>query len=126
MTILPSAIAAFREYLISENKANSTIKEYMRYVNRFAAFAGDCPLDEPLINQYRGRINGFYNTANSKNSCISYTNSFLKFLGRNDLLMPNFTLNRAAVKLKTPALTDEDIEKLLHYADNDSKACEPE
>ena len=118
MTIPSSQIDAYREYLIVENKASSTIKESVRYVNRFSQFVGDKNLFKGLLDEYRQYIDGYYATYNGKNACISYINSFLKFLGHDEWQISYFKTSRTAVKLRTSPLTDEDITKLLHYASN--------
>jgi len=118
MTIPQSIITTFREHLIAENKASSTIKEHIRYANRFTQFVDSRNLSKELIEEYRQYIDGYYTTYNSKNACISYINSFLKFLGYDELQISFFRTSRTTVKLRTSPLTDEDITKLLHYASN--------
>jgi len=117
MTIPKSQIAAFYYALVSDNKSHTSINEHIRYANRFADFVGSRKLGKSLLNEYRQHINAQYSTHNSKNSCVSYVNSFLNFLGKPELAIAYFETSRVEVKLKTPALTDEEIIALLHYAD---------
>jgi len=123
MTISKYTIKAYSNHLTSTNIAQSYINEHIRYANRFAEFVGRRKLCTPLLNEYRQYIDTNYTTHNSKNSCVSYVNTFLKFLGRPELVLAYFDSNRVEVKLKTPALTDEEIAALLRYADTYEK-CE--
>ncbi|MCL2190281.1 MAG: hypothetical protein FWC16_14745 [Defluviitaleaceae bacterium] len=117
MTIPQQKITAYRNFLVTQNKSKGRVGEYIRYVNRFAAFTASRPLDTALTEEYRQHIDTYYSTYNSKNNCVFYINAFLKFLNREELLIAYFPPNRAEVKIKTAALTDEDINKLLHYTD---------
>ena len=117
MTIPKSQIAAFYSALVSENKSHISINEHIRYANRFADFVGGRKLCEPLLNEYRQHINAKYTTHNSKNSCVSYVNTLLKFLGKDDLVIAYFESNRTTLKIKTAPLTDDDISILLSYAE---------
>jgi len=118
MIILQAQICAYTKFLIAENKTHLSIKEHIRYTKRFVNFIDNRPIDKNIITDYRTHIDQFYTTYNGKNRCIAYVNAFLKFLGQDALLMPYFEVNRKEMKLKTPALTDEDITKLLAYAEN--------
>jgi|GEM_PF-1524248 len=115
MTISPSTIEAYKNYLVSKNRASAAITEHLRYANRFAAFIGCEKLCVELLLEYRRYIDEKYTTYNSKNACISYANSFLRFLNETELLLAYFERKRGSAKIKTPALTEEDITKLLHY-----------
>jgi len=121
MTIPQSKINDFQSYLVSENKASATIREHIRYANRFAGFVASRKLSKQLLKEYRQYIDESYSTYNSKNSCITYVNALLKFLGKDELIIHYFESSRVATKLKTPALTDDDITTLLNYADNHQK-----
>jgi len=117
MTIPKPKIAAYGKYLTSQNKSTTVVREYVRYATRFAEFVNRRKLCELLLKEYRRYIDQQYSTHNSKNACVSYVNSLLKFLGEEELLLPYFETSRAGVGLKTPPLTDDDIAKLLRYAD---------
>ena len=124
MTISKSKIKAYQKHLVSENRADSSIKEYIRSANRFAEFVGKSNLCERVVAEYRTYIDEYYTTYNSKNNSVAYANSILKFLGKEELVMPYFESNRVGLKVKTLALTDEDITKLLNYAENYKQGCD--
>ena len=124
MTISQAQICAYKELLISENKADSSIKEHLRYVNRFVKFVANQPLSQELLNEYRQYIDGRYTTFNGKNGCISYINSFLRFIGEDELVMPYFEVERTALRLRTLPLSDEDIENLLNFVNNKTKGSD--
>jgi len=121
MTIPQTKIIAYNEFLISEGRANSSVREHMRYANRFVEFIGGRRLCAEVLNEYRKYLDERYTTCNSKNSCISHVNSLLRFLGAAELVLPYFETSRSSMKLKTSMLTDEDIDILLSYADNYSQ-----
>ena len=124
MTISQSKIKAYQKHLVSENRADSSIKEYVRYANRFAEFVGKSKLSKRVVVEYRRHIDENYTTYNSKNNSVAYANSLLKFLGKDELAIPYFESSRVGLKIKTPALTDEDITKLLNYAENYKLGCD--
>ena len=124
MIISQSTINTYHDHLVSENKLKETIQEHMRYAKRFANFTGERELDEQLINEYRNYIDVFYTNYNGKNGCISYTNSFLKFIGEEELLMPYFEVKRTTLMLRTPPLTDEDIANLLNFVNDKAKGSD--
>ena len=122
MTVHPAKISSYHDYLAAEGKSNVSITEHIRYATRFVTFVCNRTLSKQLMEEYRKYIDIKYTTHNSKNNCISYVNSFLKFLGENELILAYFEPNRRNVKIKTAALTDGDIITLLHYAETCKEA----
>ena len=118
MSIPQSKITDYQDHLIHENRTSASMKEHIRYANRFVKFLGERELCEGVLKEYRKHIDEYYSTYNGKNSCVSYVNSLLRFLGKNELQIAYFEANRIAVKIKTPPLTEDEITKILYYADN--------
>ena len=125
MTIPKSQINDYQAYLNSQNRASTSIREHIRYAERLAEFAGNRKLDQQLLEEYRNYIEKNYTTANSKNGCISFINAFLRFLGHNDLIIAYFNRNKTSRKAKILPLTNDDITKLLNYADAHSQVAKP-
>jgi len=118
MTIPKHKITAYQAYLIAENRAVASIREHIRYAERFAEFAGRRMLSPQLLEEYRKYIDDNYTTSNSKNNCVSYINVLLKFLKYNELKVAYFRTKRTKTVPKVLPLTDDDIANLLQFAKN--------
>ena len=60
---LKGKIGAFTQYLIDEEKSNSTIEGYRRNVKRFIEFIGKSKINKNTVLEYKSALMNMYKTA---------------------------------------------------------------
>ena len=111
-------IAGFREYLSVNEKSTVTISKYTRDAARFMEFAASRPVDKTLVLEYKNSlINGQY-AVTSINSMLASLNSFLKFLGWEELKVRSLRVQHQIFCPEEKELTKEEYFRLLDAARN--------
>ncbi|MGN0704444.1 MAG: tyrosine-type recombinase/integrase [Lentihominibacter sp.] len=111
-------IAGFREYLSVNEKSTVTISKYVRDVERFAEFAGQEPVDKTLVLEYKKSLMGGGYAVTSINSMLASLNSFLKFLGWDELKVKSLKVQHQIYCPEEKELTKEEYFRLLEAASN--------
>ena len=75
---LKGKIGAFTQYLIDEEKSNSTIEGYRRNVKRFI---GKSKINKNTVLEYKSALMNMYKTA-IINAALSAINSFFAFVNK--------------------------------------------
>lgn len=106
----------FRDYLIAEDRASATVEKYMRDVNVFYRF-----LPEPKIATRENvllykRFLGERFKAASANSMLTALNQFLAFIGRLDLKVKLFKVQRSVFREQERELTRDEYLRLVRAA----------
>ncbi len=105
-------ISEFRDFLLYEEKSNSTVKKYIGDVTVFIRWLAGRELCKFAVLDYKEHLTCIYATA-SVNSAISSLNSFFAFIGRCDLKVKNLKIQRRIFLAEEKELTKAEYEKLL-------------
>ena len=109
----------FREYLNDEERSHATIEKYLRDVRKFRKFG--CQWEAELgekerIRRYKQYLKEHYKTT-SVNSMLAALNSFFTFLGREDLKVKLFKIQRLQYSQPEKELTEQDYKRLIQTAE---------
>ena len=114
-------LTAFRSYLLTEEKSRHTVEKYLRDVERFFLFAkaslpeGECHIEKETLLRYKESLAGSY-AVSSANSMLASVNVYLKFLGRADLCIRPFKVQRQIFRREEKELTRAEYDRLLAAA----------
>lgn len=115
MIIQQSIIDKFRNYLIENEKTNTTIKKYIREVKNLLAFLNNREPTKALLLEYRDILKQQHK-AQTVNSKLSAINSFLYFNGFNDRKIKYLKVQRKAFIESNRELTEREYRNLLEQA----------
>lgn len=114
-TITPVLLKAFEAHLAENEKSAATRRKYTRDIGGFAAFAQNRPLDKALILAYKAELERSY-AVTSANSMLAALNAFLRFMGRHDLCVKQFRVQKKAYCPEEKELSKEEYQRLLQAA----------
>lgn len=110
----------YREYLIEEEKSPATVDLYLTSIAQLSDWAGTQELSKSILIQYKDELRQQYRP-NSVNTKITAINGFMKFLGREDLIVKHLRIQKKAFLSPDEELTREEycqiIERLLEEGD---------
>ena len=109
-------IAAFAEYLKSEEKSENTIEKYMRDVRAFCAYVGEAEMTKETVIAYKNKLLSENYAARSVNSVLASINSLLSFLGWADLKVKSIKLQRQIYCPEEKELTKAEYIRLVNTA----------
>lgn len=112
MQITIEAIRMFNDYLVSEEKSQSTVKKYIHDVDRFREWLGDGEMSKSEVLAYKSHLCEIYQPA-SVNAAISSLNSFFGFLERYDLKVKSLKIQKQLFSETDKELTKFEYERLL-------------
>ncbi len=116
ITITAGLIKKFEKYLIENEKAEATVKKYMRDIRFFADYIGDRKLEKPLVLDYKKRLEQNY-TARSANSMLASLSGFLRFIGLSELNVKQFKVQKEAYCSEEKELTKTEYIALIKAAE---------
>ena len=105
----------YTRYLMREERAAATVKQYRREAERFLRWAGGAEPDREMVLRYKAELVGRCRPT-SANTKIVALNGFLTFLGRADLRVKGLKIQRAAFCSGERELTREDYRRLIAAA----------
>lgn len=108
-------LKSFVEYLHDQEKSSSTIKTYQRELFALQMYIDDNPLTKEKVLEYKSLLTKQY-TPSTCNVAIAAINSFLRFIGRQDLTIKPLRIQRQIFENKDRELTKKDYEKLIRAA----------
>lgn len=114
MTITSELIAAYAEYLLSEERATATVEKYVRYAGHFAMWLGERELSKELLVKFKTTLCGAVATVNG---VISAVNSLLSFLGRSDCRVKQLRVQRQTYRSEERELTKDELYRLILTAE---------
>lgn len=106
----------YRTYLVERERSVSTIRQYIRDVERFLRETGDCgPGTKAKVIAYKEDLCGRYRIS-SVNAKIAAINSFLEFTGRSDMKVKYLKVQRQLYCPRNKELTKSEYLRLLDFA----------
>lgn len=113
--ITSALLKAYETHLSEDEKSRATLEKYMRDLYHFAEFAAAAPLDKQLTLAYKAELERSY-AVTSANSMLAALNSFLRFIGRHDLCVKQFRVQKKAYCPEEKELTKEEYLRLIKAA----------
>jgi len=117
MTNTLRSINEFREYLINEEKSDSTLESYIRNVEAFMKWIQNEVLDKKKVLEYKEILIENYKISTA-NAALSAINSFFEFCGLQNLKVKIFKKQKEIFYSENRELTKIEYEKLLKTALN--------
>lgn len=117
--ITNESIVLFNEYLISEEKALSTIKKYKRNIEKFKIWLGENELCKTIVITYKSHLCEQYAPA-SVNICLSSLNSYFDYMEWHDLRVKNLKIQKEHFIARDRELTKDEYFRLLRVAKNNN------
>ncbi len=114
--VTEKAIHDFKLTLINDEKSKNTIEKYMRDIRYFRAFAGGRMLNKFLIMEYKSKLRDSF-ALTSANSMLASVNSFLRFIGRIDLCVKQFKIQKKTYCSEKKELTKAEYAALVRTAE---------
>lgn len=117
----PGMLEQFRKFLIEEEKSTATIQKYMRDIQGFFHYIGDCGyVDKEMVIAYKKTLLEKYSII-SANSMLVAVNRFLKWAGCYECTVKMFKVQREAFRSPERELTKEEYHRLLRTARSEGK-----
>ena len=114
--ITTSILAAYKEYLISEERSPATIEKYIRDVAAFAEYVQMSEITKDAVLAYKRQIMQNY-AARSVNSMLSSINSLFAFLRWHDLKVKTLKIQRQIFCSEKKELTKSEYARLCEAAE---------
>lgn len=118
--ITTSILAAYKEYLISEERSPATIEKYIRDVAAFAEYAQMTEITKDIVLAYKRQIMQNY-AASSVNSMLSSINSLFAFLRWHDLKVKTLKIQRQIFCSEEKELAKAEYARLCEAAEKRSE-----
>lgn len=116
LEIKKEELAQFKEYLISQERSEATIKKYLHDVSVLAEYTrGSFSSKKQLINFKEGLLARGY-AVSSINSMLAAINQFLCFIGRSEWKLHFLKVQRTTFSYKKKELTREEYERMVETA----------
>lgn len=109
------SIAAFREFLVENEKARATVEKYAREAERLRLFLDGAPVTKAGVLAYRERLQQQY-TALTVNNKLSAVNAYLRFCGAEHCEVKLLKVQRRAFREEQRDLTESEYRRLLSTA----------
>ena len=116
LTISKEMLPAYREYLQDEERSRATVEKYLRDVRVFLEYVGENQvLGKERIREYKEGLRERYKIS-SANSMLAAVNSFFVFLGREEMKVKLFKVQKVLYSRPEREMTEKDYEKLVRTA----------
>lgn len=103
------------EYLVEQEKSESTIKAYKREMFSLQMFMGDNTITKERLIHYKTILSEKY-TPSTCNVTIAALNSFFRFCGRTDLFLKPLKIQKNIYESTDKELTKKEYDKLVKAA----------
>lgn len=113
--ITDKALKGFIEFLKEQEKSQSTINSYRRELFSLQMYIGDNTVNKERLLNYKSMITNQY-TPSSCNVAIAAINSFLRYMGREDLFVRPLKVQKQIFASKDKELTKKEYDKLIKAA----------
>lgn len=114
--ITEEMLTGYRHYLQEEEKSPATVGKYLRDVKVFMDFlGGDWIAEKGKVLEYKQQLKEQYKIS-SANSMLAAINSFFLFLGKEELKVKLFRVQRVLYSSQEREMTEVDYEKLVQAA----------
>lgn len=109
-------IAAYMDYLRGEEKAASTIQNYLRDIQSFQSWLSGRPVTKEAVSGWKEHLLERKLAPATVNAKIAAINGLLGFLGWNDCRVKSMKIQRRAFRDGSRELTKEEYVRLLSTA----------
>ena len=109
----------YEQYLKGEERSQATVEKYLRDIRKFRDYlnASDSgTFDKEQVLEYKQYLNEHYKTT-SANSMLAALNSYVSFLGRDDLKVKFFRIQHVQYSQPEKELTEQDYKRLIQAAE---------
>lgn len=108
-------IKNYIRYLHEQERSESTIKSYRREVMSLQFYLDDSPLTKNKLLSYKTMLTSHY-APTTCNVSIAALNSYLKYMGRQDLMLNPLKIQRQIYEPADKELTRREYDKLIRAA----------
>lgn len=115
MPVLTEKIADFKKHLIEQERSPFTIEKYIHDTRVFLEFADKRTIDKELVIDFKSFLGERYATS-SANSMLAAVNNFLRFIGRAELRVKPFKIQRALFVPEEKELCRNEYLRLIEAA----------
>ncbi len=117
-TMTPEMIAAYKEYLLQEERAANTITRYMHDVHAFAAWIGAQEVTKDTIVAWKDHLyHQKGHSAGTINSALASLHSFFHFAGWTECRVKYLKMQRKMFRESAKELTKEEYFRLVETAE---------
>ena len=116
MEITEQTLKEYEAYLQDEERSRATVEKYIRDVKRFLGFlSGDVGIEKEKVREYKEMLREQYKIT-SANSMLAAMNNFFVFLGREELKVKLFKIQRSTYSRPEKEITEKEYAKLIKAA----------
>lgn len=109
-------LVKYGEYLLDGERSMATVEKYLRDVRSFMkCLEENQPLEKGVVRQYKEKLKERYKIS-SANSMLAALNSFFVFIGREELRVKLFRIQRVLYSSQEREMTRQDYGKLIQVA----------
>ena len=109
-------LAAFRRWLLEEEREPATIEKYLREVRAFAAWLEGAPVTKEGATAWKARLTASGFQPGTVNGKLSALNKFFAFLGWSDCRVKYLKIQRRVFRSSERELSREEYARLLETA----------
>ena len=109
-------LAAFRQWLLEEEREPATIEKYLREVRAFAAWLEGAPVTKEGATAWKARLTASGFQPGTVNGKLSALNKFFTFLGWLDCRVKYLKIQRRVFRSSERELSREEYARLLETA----------
>ena len=109
-------LAAFRRWLLEEEREPATIEKYLREVRAFAAWLGGAPVTKEGATAWKACLTASGFQSGTVNGKLSALNKFFAFLGWPDCRVKYLKIQRRVFRSSERELSREEYARLLETA----------
>ena len=109
-------LAAFRRWLLEEEREPATIEKYLREVRAFAAWLEGAPVTKEGATAWKARLTASGFQPGTVNGKLSALNKFFAFLGWSDCRVKYLKIQRRVFRSSERELSREEYTRLLETA----------
>lgn len=113
MTITKNLINSFKQYLIEEEKSNSTLEKYIRDITAFFIWCDGRELDKMVVLKYKEYLIESSYAPTSVNSVLSSLNSFFQYNEWHSLKVKMLKIQKQIFAERSRELSKAEYERLL-------------
>lgn len=113
-------LKAYEDYLKNNEKSKATCEKYVRDIKHFVEFAGGHDIDKALLLDYKAILEEEY-AITSANSMIAAVNSFLRYVGWNELCIKQFKIQKTVYCPEEKELSVAEFHSLIKTAEKNNK-----
>lgn len=115
MSVLSEKLCSFKKHLIKQERSPHTISKYIHDTAVLIEFVGKQKLSKELIIRFKTFLGERY-APSSANSMIAAANNFLEFIGRADLRVKPFKIQRSMFASEEKELCRDEYHRLIEAA----------